>query len=174
MEEDVKELLHLKADLEMQLHDKKEEIKLLERRLKALNSILAKLSVNSEQAESENYTYRTVVRDKWGTPIAHIDVNSQLICLIPAKHARIMVNSKPFRIFLFNRVLGPMQQEDERAIVEGVLSPGDGITFECLENQGSLVKLLIKNYRTEERLVRIREALAWVVKRAHRKTSSTT
>jgi len=166
--------MQLKADLEMQLHGKREEVKVLERRLEALNNILADLGVKPKQGEYKRYTHRTVVRDKWGNPIVHIDVDLQRIRVTPTNRMRISVNSKLFRVFLFGRVLGPMQQEDERAVAEGALPPGEALTFKCVEKQGRLVELVVKNYRTEERLARITEALAWALGRMHRKYSPTT
>ena len=58
-----------------------------------------------------------------------------------------------------------MQQEDERAVEEGVIKKEEALRFHYREERGKLVEMVIDNYRTEERLARIKEALHWALNR---------
>ncbi len=171
MTENLVELIRIRGELEKELRERKTETLKLEQRLRCITNILEQLGIQASDATSEDSReqHRTVIRDKMGTAIAYIDVIAQTICITPTGHAPIDTHSPPFRTFFIHRMLGSMQEEDEFAASEGVLAKDQILSFKCHKDQGMLVKLVIHNYRSEERLQRIKSALNWTIRKLQEK-----
>jgi len=114
------------------------------------------------------------VRDRWGNPIANIDADPDSIRITPTGSMPIDTRKAPFRSFFLHRVLRPMRDEDEHAMVQGRLSKQQGIVFECREDGGMLLELVVHHYGSPQRLERIKDALNWTLEKQQSKRAHTT
>ena len=80
----------------------------------------------------------------------------------------------PFRTFFIHRVLGLMRDEDQQAVQQGRLSREDALAFECREDGGMLIELVVRHYGTSQRLERIKDALNWTLEKQQAKRPLTT
>jgi hypothetical protein len=67
-----------------------------------------------------------------------------------------------------------MRDEDGDAVVQGKLSRESAFVFECREDRGLLVELVVRHYGTSQRLERIVDALNWTLDKQQGKRSYTT
>lgn len=175
MAEDVAELVRMKGELERQLRERKTEVAALQKRVTSISNIIKQLDVQSSDSAARDVAgpLRTVVRDRWGNPIANIDVDSDSIRITPTGSMPIDTRKAPFRSFFIHRVLTPMRDEDEHAMAQGRLSQQQGIVFECREDCGMLVELVVHHYGTPQRLERIKDALNWTLEKQQTKRPHT-
>jgi len=108
---------------------------------------------------------RTVIRDRWGNPFANVDANPETVRITPAGFIPIDARKAPFRRFFIDRVLRSMQDEDEQAVLHGRLLRKEAISFECQEDRGMLVDLVVRHYGASQRLERIKDALNWALEK---------
>jgi len=166
----------MKGELERQLQEREAEVTALQKRLTSITNIIKQLGVESSDSAAHDMLgpLRTVVRDRWGNPIANIDVDPDSIRITPTGSMPIDTQKAPFRSFFLSRVLIPMRDEDEHAKAQGRLSQQHGIVFECHEDSGMLVELVVHHYGTPQRLERIKDALNWTLEKQQAKRPHTT
>lgn len=166
----------MKGELERQLQRRKAEVAALQKRVRSITNLLRQLGVQSSDSTARDVPgpLRTVVRDRWGNPIANIDVDPELIRITPTGSMPIDTRKAPFGSFFIHRVLRPMRDEDEHAIVQGKLSREHAIAFECRNDGGMLVELVVRHYGTSQRLERIKDALNWTLEKQQAKRPHTT
>jgi hypothetical protein len=174
--EDFAELVRIKDELEQQLQERKAEVAALQKRVTRISNVLKQLGVQSSDSATRDMLgpLRTVVRDSWGNPIANIDVDPDSIRITPAGSMPIDTRKAPFRSFFLHRVLKSMRDEDEHAKVQGRLSREQAIVFECQEDRGMLVELVVHHYGTSQRLERIKDALNWTLEKQQANRPHTT
>jgi hypothetical protein len=174
--EDVKELVRISDELERQLQERKSQVAQLEERIRSITNVLNQLGVLPEDSAARDMlgSLRTVVRNTSGHPVANIDVNPQLIRITPTGLMPIDTRKPPFRNFFIQRILRRMRDEDGDAVVQGKLSRESAFVFECREDRGLLVELVVRHYGTSQRLERIVDALNWTLDKQQGKRSYTT
>jgi hypothetical protein len=176
MTEDAAELLRIKEELERNLRERMAEVAVLQKRVRSISNILRRLGVQpATSAPPESLgALRTIVRDRWGNPIANVDADSDSIRITPTGLTPIDTRKAPFRSFFIHRVLRPMQDEDEQSVLRGRLSRKEAIHYECREDGGILIELVVCNYGTPQRLERIKDALNWTLEKQQAKRPHST
>lgn len=97
-------------------------------------------------------------RDK---PLATMTVEEKTITIIPAEQALYDIRLGAFARFFTERILGEFQKEDRHRVENGEIEWGDAFDFEVVAEDSILQKVIIRNYRTEERLQKIRKTARW-------------
>lgn len=168
MRECYAELIRIKEELESEINQRKTETVKLEQRLECIIDILDQLQKKTGEATGHQ-THRMVIRNKWGSAIAHMDVSSIAIDITPTDNTSLDITKPPFRSFFLYQILNEMKKEDKETVREGKLTEGDALTYNYQAKKHMLIFLRIENYRTKERLQRIKEALTWTLKKIHKK-----
>ena len=77
----------------------------------------------------------------------------------------ISIQTSPFRTFFLDRVLGEMQKKDAAEVDAGRLQADLAISCEVDAPEGRINKIIITNYRTDERAREIDSTVRWVLNR---------
>lgn len=115
------------------------------------------------------YPLKTVT----GVYLADIYVSDRELKVVSAPNMKYDVNSPPLRAFLIGRVLEPMQSKDRESARTGELS-ADKILSYRIEQDGNLLKtIVIANYGDERRLLELKNAIRWTLRRIYEKSVGT-
>jgi len=185
---EVKRLAEMKSYLEKKIADFEREIEQLRSFLGVVDSLLAEKSfrhvkispeiqvaVTPEKAE----VAKKLASEVWpiatpeGTHLADLQVTESELILVPDPSIKYDVASPPLRAFLIARVLDPMHTKDQDAARTGQLGPDNVLVYEVEEDGGTLKALRVRNYRDQRRLVELRNAMRWTIRRMYEKTLQT-
>jgi len=115
------------------------------------------------------YPLKTVT----GVHLADVYVSDRELKVVSAPNMKYDVNSPPLRAFLIGRVLEPMQSKDRESARTGELS-ADKILSYRIEQDGNLLKtIVIANYGDERRLLELKNAIRWTLRRIYEKSVGT-
>lgn len=185
---EVKRLAEMKSYLEKKIADFEREIEQLRSFLGVVDSFLAEKSfrhvkispdiqvaVMPEKAE----VAKKLVSEVWpiatpeGTHLADLQITESELILVPDPSIKYDVASPPLRAFLIARVLDPMHTKDQEAARTGQLGPDNVLVYEVEEDGGTLKALRVRNYGDQRRLVELRNAMRWTIRRMYEKTLQT-
>jgi hypothetical protein len=92
--------------------------------------------------------------------------------VIPQTDLKLDSDSPPLRAFLLGKVLDPMEKKDREAASSGAISPESILSYN-LEEEGGLLKAIhIRNYGDDRRLLELKNAIRWTLRRMYEKTST--
>jgi len=112
------------------------------------------------------YPLKTVT----GVHLADVYVSDKELKIVPAPNMKYDVNSPPLRAFLIGRVLEPMQAKDRESARTGELSAERILSYR-IEQDGNLLKtIVIANYGEERRLLELKNAIRWTLRRIYEKS----
>jgi len=112
------------------------------------------------------YPLKTVT----GVHLADVYVSDKELKIVPAPNMKYDVNSPPLRAFLIGRVLEPMQAKDRESARTGELSAERILSYR-IEQDGNLLKtIVITNYGEERRLLELKNAIRWTLRRIYEKS----
>jgi len=115
------------------------------------------------------YPLKTVT----GVYLADVYVSDRELKVVSAPNMKYDVNSPPLRAFLIGRVLEPMQTKDRESARTGELSPERILSYR-IEQDGNLLKtIVITNYGDERRLLELKNAIRWTLRRIYEKSVGT-
>ena len=185
---ELKRLAEMKAYLEKKIADFEREIEHLRSFLGVVDSLLAEKSFKHVKIPSE--AQLTMLPEKaevaakhvsevWpiasteGTHLADLQITESELILVPDSSIRYDVASPPLRAFLVARVLDPMHTKDQEAARTGQLGADDVLVYEVEEDGGTLKAVRVRNYGDQRRLVELRNAIRWTIRRMYEKTLQT-
>jgi len=115
------------------------------------------------------YPLKTVT----GVHLADVYVSDRELKVVSAPNIKYDVNSPPLRAFLIGRVLEPMQTKDRESARTGELSAEKILSYR-IEQDGNLLKTIaIINYGDERRLLELKNAIRWTLRRIYEKSVGT-
>jgi hypothetical protein len=168
-ERDTKRAAELKLWLEQRIAQLREEIDRLNETLGYVDATLrattfkqaSEMLVENKEAPE----VRELKRDKGGQVIATASITSDAVEIEPSGGTTLKSSTPPFKSFLMGKILQGMKTKDEELIRSGKLPKGGELRFDVEENNGSIGKLIIENYREKARLNEILSTVSWTFSR---------
>jgi len=178
-----KRLAEMKSFLERRIKQQEEEVNSLRSFLEVVDSLLAERSfrqVEITPAIQPPIRPRTppgTPSDKIpimttnGVPIASILIDQDGMHVIPESNVKLDSNSPPLRAFLLGKVLDPMQTKDREAASSGAIPPENILSYDLEQEDGYLKAIHIRNYGDDRRVLELKNAIRWTLRRMYEKTS---
>ena len=180
-----KKLAEMKSFLERRIKQQEEELSNLRSFLEAVDSLLAERSFRRVEIKQPDETRQRVMEAKPqvvtdnvpimtadGIRIASLSVSPDSLQVAPELNVNLDPNSPPLRSFLVAKVLEPMQIKDKEAAGAGTLPPDDMLTYSVEQEEGRLKAIVIRNYGDDRRLLELKNAIRWTLRRMYEKTGS--
>jgi hypothetical protein len=109
---------------------------------------------------------RPLKRVKDNLLLANAELLPNSIEIIPAEGIILSVNTPPFKSFFLNRILEGMKTKDAEKVNQKQIKNIESLNYQVEEdNNGSIKKITIVNYRDKERLNEIFNTSTWVFTR---------
>ena len=168
-ERDVKKAAELKLWREGRVNELEEELEPLRETLGYVDDTLRattfKPAIEMMSEARDAPEMRDLKRDKGGQVVARAAVTHDSVSIEPAEGVSLKSTTPPFRSFLLSKILTGMKTKDQELMSAGKISDGTGLTFDVEENNGSIQRLTIENYREKSRLTEILNTVAWTFSR---------
>jgi hypothetical protein len=178
-----KKLAEMKSFLERRIKQQEEEVNTLRSQLEVVDALLAERSfrpVNitavaqpvppTKQIPSAPTDHIPVMTTN-GVTIAYITMDADGMHVVPESSMKLDSNSPPLRAFLLGKVLDPMQTKDKEAASSGAISPDDILAYDLEQEEGYLKAIHIKNYGDDRRVLELKNAIRWTLRRMYEKAS---
>jgi hypothetical protein len=179
-----KKLAEMKSFLERRIKQQEEEVNSLRSFLEVVDSLLAERSFRqveiapkTESPPPAKVPARTVsdsvpIMTTDGVRIASIAFDQQGLHVVPESNVKLDSDSPPLRAFLVGKVLEPMQAKDREAAAAGAIPPESILTYNLEQEDDHLKAVHIQNYRDDRRLLELKNAIRWTLRRMYEKTSA--
>ena len=172
----------MKSFLERRLKLQEEEMTNLRSFLEVVDSLLAERSFRRVEIKPPTETARPKtehppptgdslpVLTTDGVRIASMTITPKSLQVVPEASIHLDSNSPPLRSFLIAKVLEPMLGKDKEAATTGSLAPDNMLDYEVEQEEGRLKAILIRNYGDDRRLLELKNAIRWTLRRMYEKT----
>lgn len=98
--------------------------------------------------------------------LANAGLSSNVVEISPAEGITLNVNTAPFKSFFLNRILEGMKTKDKEKVSQGQIKESQSLTYQIEEDSNGLIKrIIINNYRENERINEILNTSTWVFTR---------
>jgi len=172
----------MKSFLERRIKQQEEEVNNLRSFLEAVDSLLTERSfrrveirptveaatAKTEPALTPSDSIPIMTTD--GVRIASMSVGPHSLEVIPESTVNLDSNSPPLRSFLVAKVLEPMLTKDKEAATAGSLLPDNMLTYDVEQEGGRLKAIVVRNYGDDRRLLELKNAIRWTLRRMYEKT----
>jgi hypothetical protein len=169
LDSDTKKAAELKLWLEERIAELQEEIERLKETLGYVDITLRastfKQAIDMMSETKEVPEMRELKRDKGGQVVATASITSDAVAIEPSGGVVLRSSTPPFRSFLIGKILQGMKSKDEELVLSGKLAKGTELKFDLDETNGSIVRLVIENYREKARLNEILSTVSWTFSR---------
>lgn len=175
----------MKSFLERRIKQQEDEVQSLRSFLEVVDSLLAERSFRQVEitpptltAAAPNVPSRTVsdtipIMTTDGVRIASILIDQgRSLHVMPEPDVKLDPNSPPLRAFLVGKVLEPMQAKDKEAASSGAISPESILTYNLEQEDDHLKAIHIQNYGDDRRLLELKNAIRWTLRRMYEKTGA--
>jgi hypothetical protein len=170
----------MKSFLERRIKQQEEEVGYLRSFLEVVDTLLAEKSFRrveikptaeamqrTEPPPSAPDSIPIMTTD--GVRIASMSVGPHSLEVVPEATVNLDSNSPPLRSFLVAKVLEPMLTKDKEAATAGTLPPDNMLTYEVEQEGGRLKAIMIRNYGDDRRLLELKNAIRWTLRRMYEK-----
>ncbi|MBS7623756.1 hypothetical protein KEJ39_08850 [Candidatus Bathyarchaeota archaeon] len=106
-----------------------------------------------------------------GVRLGEMLVEGKTLTVIPNESLRFDVDSPPMRAFLVAKVLEPMKARDAELCRDKKKRQAEAFTYHMDEDYGNLRALIIHNFGDGKRLLELKNAIRWTLRRIYEKTS---
>ena len=121
-----------------------------------------KQSLDKSNSENE-VEFRELRRVRDDMLLAHTEIYSNHIKIIPTEDLHLNINTSPFRTFFLARILEGMKSKDLEKMRNEEINEQDTLHYEVNSDKtGNILSLLIFNCREKERIKEIFSTLIWV------------
>jgi len=178
-----RKLAEMKSFLERRIRDHEEELNSLRTFLEVVDSLLAERSFRQveigsiPQPPSQLASISSSVSPQGvpimttdGVRIASIVTDEAGLHVAPQPDVKLDPNSPPLRSFLVGKVLEPMRVKDKEAAATGVMLPENVLNYYVEEDGDRLKAIHIQNYGDDRRLLELKNAIRWTLRRMYEKT----
>lgn len=119
-----------------------------------------------EKTEYAGKEFRQLKRLKDNLSLANVVViDGKKIEIIPLEGIILNANIPPFRTFFLNRILEGIKSKDLELLNQKKIDASEVFDYKVEEEEGNISKIIILNYRDNERLTEIVNTSAWVFTR---------
>ena len=175
--ETIKELADLRSfiqkkidETEKKISELESDLETLKRALKSIDELLVKESfkpaievASKKKVAAVEETVPSKLISKDGKPLADLNITDTEIVVTPLSELPLDLRAGPLNRFLINRVLLSMQKEDIEKARKGLILEDEILDYEINAKDNKIQRIVIKNYRTPQRLKRIISALRWTI-----------
>jgi hypothetical protein len=179
-----KKLAEMKSFLERRIKQQEEEVTSLRSFLEVVDSLLAERSFRQvdisastppptvarpevpQRGPSDNIPIMTVN----GVRIASMVIDRVSLHVVPESDVKLDSESPPLRSFLVSKVLEPMQSKDREAAARGAIAPDNILAYNLEQEDGKLKAIHVQNYGDDRRLLELKNAIRWTLRRMYEKT----
>ncbi|MDA4125168.1 MAG: hypothetical protein OK438_06970 [Thaumarchaeota archaeon] len=166
---EVKKAAELKLWLERRIADFEEEIDRLRETLGYVDATLRattfKPAIEMMAEAKDAPEMREIKRDKGGQVLATAAVTPDGVSIEPKDGVMLRPSTPPFKSFLLGKILQEMKSKDENLVAAGKLAKGMELRFDVEENNGTIGRIMIENYREKARLNELLNTIAWTFSR---------
>ncbi len=177
MEENVKKLLDLRSRLEERIRELEEELSLLKEIMSVIEELVKSQSITTAEALLEkkpdlgNLIEKREIKSRvGGETLGHAEIYERGIIIRPIRPFN--KDHAAFKRFFRDKLLEGYKQEDEKLVSEGELGEDEAFQYEVKVEDDKVTCIIIRNYRTEERLREILRATRWTLERVLKETLS--
>lgn len=110
---------------------------------------------------SDDRDIRPLKRAKDDFVLANAEVSPSAVIIVPASGVNLNINTPPFKSFFLNRILDGMKNKDAG---QGI-KESDALNYKVEDDNGTIKRVVINNYRDKERLQEIFNTSSWVFTR---------
>jgi hypothetical protein len=96
--------------------------------------------------------------------LANAEVTPSAVTITPAPGVSLSSSTPPFKSFFLGRILDGMKAKDAERVAQKSLSDSDVLSYK-VEEDGTIKRIVISNYRDKDRLNEIFNTSAWVFTR---------
>jgi hypothetical protein len=173
----------MKSFLERRIRQQEEEVNSLRSFLEVVDSLLAERSFRQVEIPSPTQSAgqlrppvpvpsdSTPIMTTGGVRIASIAFDHDGMHVIPEPSVELDSDSPPLRSFLLGKVLDPMQTKDREAASSGAILPEKILTYDLEQEDQRLKAIHIRNYGDDRRVLELKNAIRWTLRRMYEKTS---
>ncbi len=174
----------MKTFLERRIKQQEDEVNYLRSFVEVVDSLLAERSFRpveiSVPAETEPKPQTVSTTSSGSIPVMTVDgfrigsiqTEQGALHVTPAPEVNLDSNSPPLRSFLLAKVLEPMQAKDKEAATAGTIPPERILTYNVEQEDDRLKAIHIQNYGDDRRLLELKNAIRWTLRRMYEKTGS--
>jgi len=175
-----KKLAEMKSFLEKRIRQQEEELNSLRSFLEVVDSLLTErsfrqveiappLTTAKPKIPSQTVSDNIPIMTTDGVRIASIVIDQGSLHVIPEPDVKLDPNSPPLRAFLLSKVLEPMQAKDREAASTGAISSDSILTYNLEQEDEHLKAIHIQNYGDDRRLLELKNAIRWTLRRMYEK-----
>ena len=175
-EEEVKRVAELREWLVKQIADREDEVARLKTTLAIIDNVLKQVSFRPAVALSQpagkesEYGEVRQLKTKDNVVLANAYTAPNSVTIVPVSEIKLNVGTPPFQSFFLNRILEGMKGKDNERVDKGELKTNEIIDYKVEDDNGTIRKIIINNYREKERLNEIINTATWVFTRMLEKT----
>ena len=171
-DEQIRDMLELKEDLNEKIIKYKEQIEKLEKNISVLDTILKQSSFTKASALTRNAPKAikqerkvAITKNSDGTTIANAFVTNDEVSIVLEDNVTLDPETPPLKSFFIDRIIGEMKKKDIQQVESGKIKKDDVINC-IINNSGSKIReIIIKNYRQKERVDEIINTATWSLTR---------
>jgi len=179
-----KKLAEMKTFLEKRIKQQEEEVTSLRSFLEVVDSLLAERSfrkvdigapalaptVSRAEVLQKGPSDSIPIMTTNGVRIASMVTDRGSLHVVPESDVKLDSESPPLRSFLVGKVLEPMQSKDREAAASGAIAPDNILTYNLEQEDGQLKAIHVQNYGDDRRLLELKNAIRWTLRRMYEKT----
>lgn len=175
-EEEVKRIAELREWLGKQIADREDEIAKLKTTLAIIDNVLKQASFRPAVALSQlggketDYGEVRQLKTKDNVVLANAYTAPNALTIVPVSEIKLNLTTPPFQSFFLKRILEGMKEKDNERVSKGELNAHEIINYKIEDDNGTIRKITIGNYREKERLNEIINTASWVFTRMLEKT----
>ena len=176
-----KKLAEVKSFLERRIKLQEDEVNSLRSFLEVVDSLLAERSFRQVEIGPETQAVAKAIpkpiapsnsipiMTTSGVAIASIIISGDGMHVVPDASVKLDSNSPPLRAFLLEKVLDPMQTKDREAASSGAIPPESILSYDLAQEDGYLKAIHIKNCGDDRRVLELKNAIRWTLRRMYEK-----
>ncbi len=168
-DEEVRRLLQVRAHIEERIRQLEAELEVYRLALEAVNARIGERSfTTADRVLQRAEDYGDLVREvaikgkRTGRQLATVKVYERAIVAVP--EVPVPYDSI-FRRFFVEKLLEGYVREDERLHEDGEIGSAERLSYSVERDDGNVVRVIVRNYRTEDREREIVRALRWTLER---------
>ena len=171
-DEQIRDMLELKEDLNEKIIKNKEQIEKLEKNISVLDTILKQSSFTkaSDLTRNAPKTIKqerkiAITKSSDGTTIANAFVTNNEVSIVLEDNVTLDPKTPPLKTFFVDRIIGEMKKNDIRQVEDGKIKNHEVIDCMINDNDSKIREIVIKNYREKERVDEIINTATWSLTR---------
>ena len=171
-DDQIRDILELKEDLNEKIIKYKEQIEKLEKNISVLDTILKQSSFTkaSDLTRNAPKTIKqerkiAITKSSDGTIIANAFVTKEQVSIILENNVTVDAKTPPLKTFFIDRIIAEMKKNDIQQVEDGKIKNHEVIDCIINDNGSKIREIIIKNYRQKERVDEIINTATWSLTR---------